>query len=99
MIHKKKQQKITSFVYKGFKVQIIKTGYFYPNQYEWILIPMASSLKYKIHLLFGKKQLTDISSTDSIKFCKRDSRYFIGNLKTNARSNIIFQRLIRENDF
>lgn len=89
----KKERKIASFKYKGFKIQIVNTGYFYPHEYEWILIPMTTQLRFKMNLAVGAQIITDYSSTDSPKFCKKDAEYFIRNTRTNCRSKLSFRQL------
>lgn len=89
----KKERKTAYFKYKGFKIQIIKTGYFYPHEYEWILIPMTTQLKFKMNLAVGVQAITDYSSTDSIKFCKKDAEYFIQNTRTRVMSDLVFRKL------
>ena len=89
-----KQKIFLSFVYKSFKIQIINTGCFYPHVFEWILTPRTTVIMNKMKLKPGVK-ITDISSTDSVRFCKKDAKYFIDNIQTNARKNITFQKLLK----
>lgn len=48
----------------------------------------------KMKLKPGVK-ITDISSTDSVRFCKKDAKYFIDNIQTNARKNVTLQKLLK----